>query len=289
MTVQHIKAESEFFKDVTGFILLGGKSSRYGSNKAFVVIDGVRLVDRVARVMKSIFHRVVLLTNTPEEYAYLEMPMVEDLIKGLGPMGGIYTGLMTLSDEAGFFVACDMPFLSESLIRHMVDVRHDFDVVVPRVGWMLEPKGDQIAASSFTTNLTIRQIASKIDTTGFALAKELALPRSVDKDTPLAELGVEQSQLDEVTTHLLSHRGRGFKYYVFAALSLFGLVWLVRLGRPDGSPNSERKTWYPRAPYIMVLSLAVVICGFALGKSACLGRNVSEFHAGRNPSPWTVY
>jgi len=97
----------------------------------------------------------------------------------------------------------------------------------------------------------------------FALAKELALPRNVDKDTPLAELGVEQGQLDEVTAHLLSHRGRGFKYYVFAALSLFGLVWLVRLGRPDGSPDSERKTWYPRAPYLVMLTLAVVICGWS--------------------------
>jgi molybdopterin-guanine dinucleotide biosynthesis protein A len=46
---------------------------------------------------------------------------------------------MTLPGEAGFFVACDMPFLSESLIRHMVDVRDDFDVVVPRMDWMLEP------------------------------------------------------------------------------------------------------------------------------------------------------
>jgi molybdopterin-guanine dinucleotide biosynthesis protein A len=89
--------------------------------------------------MKCIFHRVILLTNTPEEYAYLQLPMVEDLVKGLGPMGGIYTGLMTLSDEAGFIVACDMPFLSERLIRHMVDVRDDFDVVVPRMDWMLEP------------------------------------------------------------------------------------------------------------------------------------------------------
>ena len=41
----------------------------------------------------------------------------------------------------------------------------------------------------------------------------------------------------------------------------------MRLGRPDGSPNSERKTWYPRAPYIVVLILAVAVCGFALGKS----------------------
>jgi polyferredoxin len=44
-------------------------------------------------------------------------------------------------------------------------------------------------------------------------------------------------------------------------------VWLVRLGRPDGSPNSERKSWYPRGPYIVVLLLAVAVCGFALGKS----------------------
>ena len=51
----------------------------------------------------------------------------------------IYTGLTILSDETGFFVACDMPFLSESLIRHMVDVTGDFDAVVPRMDWMLEP------------------------------------------------------------------------------------------------------------------------------------------------------
>ncbi len=139
MAVDPNRENLALIKDVTGFILLGGKSSRYGSNKAFVEIEGVRLVDRVARVMKSIFHRIVLLTNTPEEYAYLQTPMIEDLIKGFGPMGGIYTGLMTLSDEVGFFVACDMPFLSESLIRHMVDVRDDFDVVVPRMDWMLEP------------------------------------------------------------------------------------------------------------------------------------------------------
>jgi len=127
------------FRDVSGLILLGGKSSRYGSNKALVEVDGVRLIDRVAGVMNSIFHRVVLITNTPDEFAYLQLPMVEDLIKGLGPMGGIYTGLMTMSDEAGFIVACDMPFLSGRLIRHLVEVRVDFDAVVPHMDWMLEP------------------------------------------------------------------------------------------------------------------------------------------------------
>jgi ferredoxin len=140
-------------------------------------------------------------------------------------------------------------------------------IVIVGVGWVLEPKGDEIVVPSFSTDQTIRQIAPQIGTTGFAMAKELHLARNVDKDTALAELGVEQAELDEVTAHLLSHRGSAFKYYLFAALSLFGLVWLVRLGRPDGSPHSERKTWYPRTPYIVVLILAVALCGFALGKS----------------------
>ena len=140
-------------------------------------------------------------------------------------------------------------------------------IVIVGVGWALQPKDDAVTVPSFTTDLTIRHIAPQIGTTGFALAKELHLPRAVDKDTALAELGVDQAGLDEATAHLFSHRGRAFKYYVFAALSLFGLVWLVRLGRPDGSPSSERKTWYPRTPYIVVLALATLVCGFALGKS----------------------
>jgi ferredoxin len=140
-------------------------------------------------------------------------------------------------------------------------------VAIVAVGWILEPKGDAVAVPSLSTDMTIRQIAPQIGTTGFAMAKELDLPRSVGKDTPLAELGVQQGELDEVAAHLLSHRGSALKYYLFAALSLFGLVWLVRLGRPDGSPNSERKTWYPRASHLAVLVLAVAACGFALGKS----------------------
>lgn len=124
---------------ITGLILAGGKSTRYGKNKALVELDGVRLIERVIRVMGSVFQRLIILTNTPHEYAYLKLPMVEDLIKGLGPLGGLYTGLKTISDDAGFFVACDLPFLSEPLIRHIVGIRDDFDVVLPKIDWKIEP------------------------------------------------------------------------------------------------------------------------------------------------------
>ncbi len=130
--------DEPLFKDVTGIILAGGKSTRYGRNKAFVDIDGLSLIERVIRVMDSIFQHLILITNTPDEYAYLGLPMHEDLIKGLGPIGGIYTGLSKITDDAGFFVACDMPFLNKELIQYMIESRGLFDVVVPRVSGMVE-------------------------------------------------------------------------------------------------------------------------------------------------------
>ena len=123
---------------ITGVILAGGKSSRYGENKAFVEVNGTRLIERVVEVLAPIFTRIVLITNSPQQYAYLNLPMYKDLIAGLGPIGGIYTGLEAISDEAGFFVACDMPFLNPALINHMLKVRGDYDAVVPRMDWKLE-------------------------------------------------------------------------------------------------------------------------------------------------------
>lgn len=128
-----------FLRDVTGVILAGGKSSRFGINKAFSEINGSRLIDIVAGLMTSIFTRTVLITNSPEEYSYLGLPIREDLIRGLGPIGGILTGLEDMRDEAGFFIACDMPFVSEDLIRYIVSIRSEFDAVVPKVDWKIEP------------------------------------------------------------------------------------------------------------------------------------------------------
>ncbi len=136
--MKNLDGKSRPVEGITGLILAGGKSSRFGKNKALVELDGVRLIERVIRVMGSVFQRLIILTNTPQEYAYLKLPMVEDLIKGLGPIGGLYTGLESISDDAGFFVACDMPFLSEPLIRHMVEIRDDFDVVLPKIDWKIE-------------------------------------------------------------------------------------------------------------------------------------------------------
>lgn len=127
------------YNHITGVILAGGSSKRYGQNKAFLEIGSIRLIDYISEEMRNIFKRVILVTNQKEDFEYLELSIVEDLIKGLGPIGGIYTGLKSITGQAGFFVACDMPLLNKDLVRYMVDIIDNHSAVVPLVANEVEP------------------------------------------------------------------------------------------------------------------------------------------------------
>lgn len=151
--------------DITGVILAGGKSTRYGKNKSFVEVHGVPLIRRVINVLKGIFQEIIIITNSPYEYHHLGLPMYEDIIKGLGPIGGIYTGLKHMKNEKGLFVACDMPFLNPSLIVHMIESIDDFNALVPRMGWKIE------ALHSIYTKSCIPHIEDLIDTHQYQVIK----------------------------------------------------------------------------------------------------------------------
>jgi molybdopterin-guanine dinucleotide biosynthesis protein A len=142
MTPMEAKEESEqkkLYEHTAGVILAGGSSRRYGKNKAFLEIGGIRLIEQITEEMRNIFKRVILVTNDKKGYEYLGIPVVEDLIKGLGPIGGIYTGLMSIPVQSGFFVACDMPFINRQLVRYMVGLQDNHSAVVPSVANEIEP------------------------------------------------------------------------------------------------------------------------------------------------------
>ena len=130
--------QPKLIQGITGIILSGGKSSRYGMNKALASFKGTTIIERVVSVMNSVFHKTILITNDPKEYAYLNLPVYPDIIKGIGPVGGIFTGLESMTDPIGFVVACDMPFLNPDLIRYMISRKSGYDAVVPKVGWKIE-------------------------------------------------------------------------------------------------------------------------------------------------------
>jgi len=120
---------------LTGVIQAGGRSVRMGGEpKALMDVGGRRIVERVADVLGQVTDDLLLVTNTPELYAFLGLTMVGDVFPDGGSLGGIYSGLKAAPGEAAFTVACDMPFLSAAVARLVTRRAPDADVVVPRAG-----------------------------------------------------------------------------------------------------------------------------------------------------------
>jgi len=124
---------------VTGVIQAGGKSTRMGGQpKALLELGGRRIIERVLDVITSVVDDVLIVTNTPELYGFLGLPMVGDVYPDHGSLGGIFTGLSSAAGDAAFTVACDMPFLHREVARLTVARAGEGDVVIPRVGEQLE-------------------------------------------------------------------------------------------------------------------------------------------------------
>ncbi len=117
--------------DASCLILAGGKGERLTSDKPLLKIGGVPIIERAARVVGPLFREVLIVTNTPEKYEFLHLPLVADERPGCGPLMGIYSGLCRIGCDAAFVCAADMPFLSEAVIRAEFAALGDFDIVVP--------------------------------------------------------------------------------------------------------------------------------------------------------------
>jgi molybdopterin-guanine dinucleotide biosynthesis protein A len=124
---------------ITGVIQAGGRSTRMGgSPKALMELGGRRIIDRVADVMRAVADDVLIVTNTPDLYGSLGLPMVPDVFPDHGSLGGIYSGLRAAAGDAAFTVACDMPFLMVEVARLVTGRVGEADVIVPRVGAQFE-------------------------------------------------------------------------------------------------------------------------------------------------------
>ncbi len=124
---------------ITGVIQAGGKSTRMGGQpKALLELGGRRIIDRVVEVIRAVTDDTLIVTNTPELYASLGLPMVPDVFPDHGSLGGIYSGLKAAAGDAAFTVACDMPFLLPAVARLVTSRAGEADVVIPRVGTQLE-------------------------------------------------------------------------------------------------------------------------------------------------------
>ncbi len=110
-----------------------------GSDKAFLKIAGLPMIEHVLRALRSVTDSIIIVTNTPEPYRSCDAELAADASKKRGSLVGIYSGLLRSRDEYNIIVACDMPFLNSRLLSYMAGLAGGHDLVLPRVGEAVEP------------------------------------------------------------------------------------------------------------------------------------------------------
>jgi molybdopterin-guanine dinucleotide biosynthesis protein A len=125
------ETDNGMIEGVTGVILAGGASSRMGSNKALLRLNGTPLIELVYRTMSRLFNDIVIVTNSPREYAFIPCRTVADIYPGAGSIAGLHAGMTASVTERIFAAACDMPFLNPLLIRMLCGYDREAEAVVP--------------------------------------------------------------------------------------------------------------------------------------------------------------
>ncbi len=124
---------------MTAVILAGGKSSRMGTNKAFLKLEGKTFIELQIELLRKMFDEIFISANISLEYECLNLPIYQDIYPDKGPLGGIYTSLMNSNSSHTFMLACDMPFVQPELITHLKNLTKEYDVVIPKSEKGLEP------------------------------------------------------------------------------------------------------------------------------------------------------
>lgn len=120
------------------FILVGGRSSRFGSDKALADLGSMTLAETAARSIERIpgCADVTLVSANETQFTDAEMPRkaIFDKNAGLGAWSGFQTALAASKCEMTFILACDLPLVGRELLENIVTAaaRTDAPAVVPR-------------------------------------------------------------------------------------------------------------------------------------------------------------
>jgi len=115
---------------ITGILLAGGMSRRMGTEKGHLKIGNRLLYEYPLRVLERICDEVLVSTCNDSAFI-IKHQMVCDEVKGIGPLGGIYSCLRLSSNALNLVVSYDMPLVNESLFRLLISERGTYDVVLP--------------------------------------------------------------------------------------------------------------------------------------------------------------
>jgi molybdenum cofactor guanylyltransferase len=124
---------------VAAFVLAGGKSSRMGTDKAFLEYEGRTLLERAITLSKSVSDDVKIVGSLEKFGPY--GPVVEDIFSERGPLSGIHAALTNSVADLNLILAVDMPFVHTRFLKYLIRQASgvNYTVVIPRSERRLQP------------------------------------------------------------------------------------------------------------------------------------------------------
>lgn len=124
---------------MSAIILAGGKSTRMGYDKTKLMLDGKTLIDTIILALMPAFTELLVCGLKGSTSIIENVKQIDDIYPGIGPVGGIYTGLYYSSEDINFITACDIPEINLKLIKYMgAQIKHN-DAVIIKVNSYTEP------------------------------------------------------------------------------------------------------------------------------------------------------
>lgn len=112
-----------------------------GRNKALLEIDGEPFIGRIYRNLSPLFNSTIIISNDKVDYHLSKFDVYSDIIKDVGPFGGIHSALVNAKTPYAFVVSCDMPFANLEIANEIAEMflSKDIDILVPKIESYHEP------------------------------------------------------------------------------------------------------------------------------------------------------
>ncbi len=125
-------------------ILAGGRSSSLPFDKTRLDLGGKPVIERQLDLLGAIFPQIIIVANRERhqelsQYERDGVKVIEEEIRGAGPLGGIYSGLAVTTTPLNFVVGCDMPFLNRGVIEYLLKKVDSAQVAIPISPEGIEP------------------------------------------------------------------------------------------------------------------------------------------------------
>ncbi len=120
-------------------ILAGGRSERIGIDKALIPLAGVPMIEHVLSKVSGLGDELLISTNNPEQFAYLGIRTIPDMLPQAGSIIGLHGALVAAQNKHVLLLACDMPFVNRTLLEYLCELHSEADVIVPFYKGEYEP------------------------------------------------------------------------------------------------------------------------------------------------------